>query len=159
MTRAGLAMLVGALLLAGCGGGQKIAQVITRTVTRSVTVTANGVVVGVNINGPGGTGPKVIATSHPNAPDVRAPAGLQGQALAQYDLGEQVAGESGCLGCHVIGRDGNNGPGPNLTAVGARLTRVELTRALVHPRAPMPSFAALPHRTLTALVAFLSALG
>jgi hypothetical protein len=56
----------------------------------------------------------------------------------------------------VIGANGNNGPGPALTHIGARLSRVELRRALVHPLAPMPSFAGLAKPKLRALTAFLA---
>ena len=33
--------------------------------------------------------------------------------------GEIVVGESGCLACHMIGDNGNNGPGPPLTHIGS----------------------------------------
>ena len=146
-----LAMLIGALLLAGCGS--------TRTVTRLVTVTRAELrgphtIIGVNINNSGAG--RVSET--PNLLKLTPPSGLRGQALAEYRAGEQVATQAGCLGCHVIGRDGNNGPGPPLTRIGARLTSAQLLATLRHPSAPMPSFAGLPHRKLTALVAFLSAL-
>jgi menaquinol-cytochrome c reductase cytochrome b/c subunit len=61
----------------------------------------------------------------------------------QYVAGKLVAAESGCQGCHKIGSNGNNGPGPELTQIGARLPRNAIARTLVNPTAPMPSFAAL----------------
>ena len=41
--------------------------------------------------------------------------------LAQYEAGKQVVAQSGCLACHKIGENGNGGPGPTLTEIGARL--------------------------------------
>ena len=61
----------------------------------------------------------------------------------QYTAGKLVAAESGCQGCHKIGENGNAGPGPNLTHIGARLPRNAIARTLVNPTAPMPSFVAL----------------
>ena len=37
--------------------------------------------------------------------------------------GELVVGQSGCLACHVIGDNGNNGPGPDLTHIGKTAAR------------------------------------
>ena len=46
-----------------------------------------------------------------------------GQTLAEYEAGKQAVAQSGCLACHKIGDNGNAGPGPNLTKIGARLPR------------------------------------
>ena len=43
------------------------------------------------------------------------------QMLATYEKGKQVVAQSGCLACHKIGENGNSGPGPPLTEIGARL--------------------------------------
>jgi hypothetical protein len=72
--------------------------------------------------------------------------------------GKAVMFESGCLACHRIGTEGTSGIGPNLTDVGARLTRRAITRALRHPTPPMPSFTDLSQRDLRALVEYLSRL-
>jgi ubiquinol-cytochrome c reductase cytochrome b subunit/menaquinol-cytochrome c reductase cytochrome b/c subunit len=61
----------------------------------------------------------------------------------QYTAGKLVAAESGCQGCHKIGENGNNGPGPNLTHIGSRLPRNAIARTLINPTAPMPSFVSL----------------
>lgn len=74
------------------------------------------------------------------------------------DLGPVVVVESGCLACHRIGEAGNDGPGPNLTHVGSKLSRREINGAIRDPTAPMPSFRRLPKDKLTAVVAFLSQL-
>ena len=36
----------------------------------------------------------------------------------QYEAGKLVAAQSGCLACHKIGENGNDGPGPELTDIG-----------------------------------------
>ncbi len=81
-----------------------------------------------------------------------------GQTLAEYEAGKQVVAQSGCLACHKIGENGNDGPGPNLTHIGSRLPRQGIARTLVNPTAPMPSFKNLPSQKFNAVVAFLSQL-
>jgi ubiquinol-cytochrome c reductase cytochrome b subunit/menaquinol-cytochrome c reductase cytochrome b/c subunit len=75
-----------------------------------------------------------------------APGKITLKTAAQYVPGKLVAAESGCQGCHKIGENGNNGPGPVLTHIGARLPRNAIARTLVNPTAPMPSFAALKQK-------------
>ncbi|GAC1440803.1 MAG: menaquinol-cytochrome c reductase cytochrome b/c subunit [Solirubrobacteraceae bacterium] len=78
--------------------------------------------------------------------------------VAQYDQGRNVAAQSGCLACHKIGENGNDGPGPPLTHIGSRVYQQALARTLVNPTAPMPSFKSLPADKFNALVTFLAAL-
>jgi ubiquinol-cytochrome c reductase cytochrome b subunit/menaquinol-cytochrome c reductase cytochrome b/c subunit len=61
----------------------------------------------------------------------------------QYEKGRDVAASSGCTACHVFGHNGNHGPGPDLTEIGARLPAPAIERTLVNPTAPMPSYQAL----------------
>jgi menaquinol-cytochrome c reductase cytochrome b/c subunit len=61
----------------------------------------------------------------------------------QYEAGKLVVAQSGCLACHKIGENGNGGPGPPLTDIGARLPAQAIERTLINPTAPMPSFSAL----------------
>ena len=72
--------------------------------------------------------------------------------------GAVVVAQSGCEACHRIGDQGNDGPGPALTTVGARLSRASLVHALDDPREPMPSFAALPPSQHKAVIAYLVSL-
>ena len=58
----------------------------------------------------------------------------------------------------MIGDNGNAGPGPVLTQIGARLPIGAIARTLVNPTAPMPSFRSLAPRKFNAVVHFLSAL-
>jgi hypothetical protein len=81
-----------------------------------------------------------------------------GPRLAEFKLGRTVAAQSGCLGCHRIGEDGNRQPGPDLTNAGSTLSPALIERALINPTEPMPSFEHLPTTKLRALVVFLSML-
>jgi menaquinol-cytochrome c reductase cytochrome b/c subunit len=76
----------------------------------------------------------------------------------QYEAGKLVAAQSGCLACHKIGENGNDGPGPELTDIGEKLAEPAIRRTLENPTAPMPSYAGLPEEKKTALVQFLSQL-
>ena len=64
-------------------------------------------------------------------------------AIEEFEKGGQVVAQSGCLACHKIGENGNDGPGPELTEIGGRLPMQAIERTLVNPTAPMPSFEAL----------------
>jgi menaquinol-cytochrome c reductase cytochrome b/c subunit len=81
-----------------------------------------------------------------------------GQTLSEFEAGRLVVAQSGCLACHKIGDNGNDGPGPNLTEIGARLPRLGIARTLVNPTAPMPSFKNLPPQKFDAAIFFLSQL-
>jgi menaquinol-cytochrome c reductase cytochrome b/c subunit len=59
---------------------------------------------------------------------------------AQFEEGKKVTASAGCLACHKIGENGNT-LGPNLTEIGDRLGRDAISRTLVNPTAPMPSYA------------------
>src|SRR3954449_6635818 len=76
----------------------------------------------------------------------------------QYEKDKLVAAQSGCLACHKIGENGNDGPGPHLTDIGDKLYPAAIERTLDNPTAPMPSFRNLPADKKKALVAFLAQL-
>jgi menaquinol-cytochrome c reductase cytochrome b/c subunit len=80
------------------------------------------------------------------------------EMLASYEAGKQLVPQSGCLACHKIGENGNDGPGPDLTEIGARLPRQAIERTLINPTAPMPSFADMPQEKRDDLVLYLSQL-
>jgi menaquinol-cytochrome c reductase cytochrome b/c subunit len=81
-----------------------------------------------------------------------------GKTLSEFEAGRLVVAQSGCLACHQIGDNGNNGPGPQLTHIASRLPRQGIARTLVNPTAPMPSFKNLPPQKFKAAVEFLSQL-
>jgi menaquinol-cytochrome c reductase cytochrome b/c subunit len=97
-------------------------------------------------------------TGSPNSVDLKPPASLSAAQKATFTAGELVVGQSGCLACHVIGSNGNNGPGPNLTHIGSLLPMGAIASTLRNPTAPMPSFKNLPPQKFQNLVGFLSEL-
>jgi ubiquinol-cytochrome c reductase cytochrome b subunit/menaquinol-cytochrome c reductase cytochrome b/c subunit len=100
-------------------------------------------------------------TGSPNSVDLQPPAGLTSAQKATFRAGEVVVGESGCLACHVIGTNGNNGPGPVLTHVGSTLPVQAIASTLRNPTPPMPSFRNLAQQSpqkFQQLVGFLSEL-
>ena len=80
------------------------------------------------------------------------------ERVAEFEEGKQVTAQSGCLACHKIGENGNDGPGPPLTDIGQRLPRQAIARTLINPTAPMPSFADLEPEQLDVMVEFLAQL-
>ena len=115
-SRTTIAMVLLVVLVAtGCGS--------TRTVTRTQTVA------------------KRVVT--PNQVAIQPPSGLTASQKATFVAGEGVAAQSGCEACHLIGNDGNNGPGPPLTHIGSARGSAGISAALRNPNAPMPSFAGL----------------
>ena len=76
----------------------------------------------------------------------------------KYEPGKLVMAQSGCLACHKIGENGNDGPGPHLTDIGAKLYPAAIQRTLENPTAPMPSYRDLPENKKAALVDFLAQL-
>jgi menaquinol-cytochrome c reductase cytochrome b/c subunit len=100
-------------------------------------------------------------TGSPNSVDLKPPATLSAQQAAVFHAGELVVGQSGCLACHIIGSNGNNGPGPPLTHVGTKLPPAAIASTLRNPTAPMPSFKGLAQQSpkkFQDLVNFLSML-
>jgi mono/diheme cytochrome c family protein len=71
--------------------------------------------------------------------------------------GTRIISGAGCLACHRIGEAGADGPGPDLTSVGARLSGAEIREVLRDPTPPMPEYS-LPPADLAALVGYLSGL-
>ena len=100
-------------------------------------------------------------TGSPNQVVLPPPAGLTKAQRATFLAGEVIVGESGCEGCHEIGSNGNNGPGPPLTNEGAKRSAAAIAQTLKNPTAPMPSFSSLAKtspKKFADLVEFLSML-
>jgi ubiquinol-cytochrome c reductase cytochrome b subunit/menaquinol-cytochrome c reductase cytochrome b/c subunit len=101
------------------------------------------------------------ATGSPNTVSLQAPPGMTVSQRALFKEGETIVGESGCLACHTLGDNGNNGPGPVLTHVGDTLRPGAIASTLRNPTPPMPSFKHLEQTNpaeFNALVNFLSEL-
>ncbi|HEU4975081.1 MAG TPA: c-type cytochrome [Baekduia sp.] len=100
----------------------------------------------------------------PTQIDMPTPAAVKAEGPAvvkQYEAGRQVMAQSGCLACHKVGENGNDGPGPELTEIADRLPAAGIRRTLINPTAPMPSFRSLQEQhpdRFNALVAFLGRL-
>jgi menaquinol-cytochrome c reductase cytochrome b/c subunit len=104
------------------------------------------------------------AAGAPTEIDMETPQRIQAQGaqvVTQYEQGKQVVAQSGCLACHKIGENGNEGPGPELTDIADRLPAQAISRTLINPTAPMPSFAQLQQDSpekFDAMVTFLGQL-
>ena len=48
-----------------------------------------------------------------------SPTEIDMKVAPQYEAGKEVVAGSGCLACHKLGENGNNGPGPELTHIAA----------------------------------------
>jgi menaquinol-cytochrome c reductase cytochrome b/c subunit len=100
-------------------------------------------------------------TGSPNSVALSPPSYLTASEKATFRAGELVVGQSGCLACHTIGDNGNNGPGPVLTNIGTILRPDAIASTLRNPTAPMPSFKSLGQQypqKFSNLVSFLSEL-
>ena len=80
------------------------------------------------------------------------------QTSAALEPGKEVVAQSGCLACHKLGENGNDGPGPDLTHIGERLPRAAIARSLEVGPGIMPSYAGLSPRKQAELTAYLASL-
>ena len=48
-----------------------------------------------------------------------SPTEIDMKVAPRYEAGKEVVAGSGCLACHKLGENGNNGPGPELTHIAA----------------------------------------
>jgi menaquinol-cytochrome c reductase cytochrome b/c subunit len=87
-----------------------------------------------------------------------SPNSIEYEVAEEYEAGKLVVAQSGCLACHKIGHNGNDGPGPDLTDIANKLPKAAILRTLENPTAPMPSFAGMPEEKKTAMVDFLAQL-
>src|SRR5688572_3003886 len=98
-----------------------------------------------------------------------SPTEIEMKVPPQYEAGKQVAAQSGCLACHKFGENGNDGPGPELTDIGAKLPAEGIRRTMINPSGIMPVFApcgaagasetsCMPPEKFDNLVRFLSSL-
>jgi len=87
-----------------------------------------------------------------------SPTEISMKVAPRYEAGKEIVAGSGCLACHRLGEDGNKGPGPELTHIGARIPRAAIIRSLEIGPGIMPSFRDLPPKQLKELADFLSSL-
>ncbi|WP_320668538.1 c-type cytochrome [Patulibacter defluvii] len=97
----------------------------------------------------------------PSRVDMEPPAAVTaagGASLEKWEAGRKLVAQSSCGGCHKIGANGNDGPGPQLTQIGDRLKEGAIRETLINPTLPMPSFAKLGPEKLDEIAYFLSTL-
>ena len=87
-----------------------------------------------------------------------APTEIDMKVSPALEPGKEVVAQSGCLACHKVGENGNDGPGPDLTEIGQRLPREAIIRSLQVGPGIMPSYANLPPQKLNDLADFLASL-
>lgn len=86
----------------------------------------------------------------PNSIDMEVP--------ERYEQGKLIVAQSGCLACHQIGENGNHGPGPDLTHIGAKVPRDAIIRSVQIGPGIMPPYADMPPEKLNQLADFLASL-
>jgi mono/diheme cytochrome c family protein len=87
-----------------------------------------------------------------------SPTEIEMEVAPEFELGKQVAAQSGCLACHKFGENGNDGPGPELTEIGSTLPAQAIARSLEVGPQIMPAYGDLPPEKFDALVEFLASL-
>ena len=87
-----------------------------------------------------------------------SPTEIDMEVTPELQPGKEVTAQSGCLACHKLGENGNDGPGPELTEIGARLPREAIARSLEIGPGVMPSYEGLPPQKTEDLTAFLASL-
>jgi quinol-cytochrome oxidoreductase complex cytochrome b subunit len=87
-----------------------------------------------------------------------SPTQIDLEVAPEFEPGKAVVAQQGCLACHKIGENGNDGPGVDFTEIGSRLPRSAIARSLQNPPEGMPNFSGLPPEKLSDLTAFLASL-
>lgn len=87
-----------------------------------------------------------------------SPTEVEMEVAPRYEAGKEIVAASGCLACHTLGENGNNGPGPELTHIAQRIPRAAIVRSIRIGAGIMPSFRDLPPKKLDELADFLSSL-
>jgi quinol---cytochrome c reductase cytochrome c subunit, bacillus type len=87
-----------------------------------------------------------------------SPTEIDMEVAPRYEAGKEVVASSGCLACHKLGENGNDGEGPELTHIASRIPRAAILRSVEIGPGSMPSFRDLPPKKLNQLADFLSSL-
>jgi len=80
------------------------------------------------------------------------------EVAPEFEPGKEVVASQGCLACHKIGENGNDGPGPELTEIGAKIPREAIARSLEIGPGIMPAYSDLSPKQADDLTAFLASL-
>lgn len=100
----------------------------------------------------GGAPASTTAASAPAPATASAPA-----SGAAVKAGARQFQVQGCSGCHTIAGTGGTA-GPNLTHIGARLSRAQMEATITHGKDGMPAFATIGTADLNALLDYLQSL-
>jgi menaquinol-cytochrome c reductase cytochrome b/c subunit len=87
-----------------------------------------------------------------------SPTEIEMEVAPRFEGGKEVVASYGCLACHKLGENGNDGPGPDLTHIAASVPRAAILRSVEIGPGNMPSFRDLPPRKLNELADFLASL-
>jgi len=87
-----------------------------------------------------------------------SPTEIEMEVAPRYEAGKEIAVGAGCLACHKIGENGNDGPGVELTHIGSQVPRAAILRSVEIGPGIMPSFRDLPPKKLNQLADFLASL-
>jgi menaquinol-cytochrome c reductase cytochrome b/c subunit len=87
-----------------------------------------------------------------------SPTEIEMEVAPRYEAGKEVVASAGCLACHKIGENGNDGPGPELTHIGADIPRAAILRSVEIGPGIMPSYRDLPQKKKDELADFLASL-
>ncbi len=87
-----------------------------------------------------------------------APSEIEMEVAPEFEAGKQLTASQGCLACHKLGENGNDGPGPELTEIGAQIPREAIARSLEVGPGIMPSYGELSRKQTEDLTQFLASL-
>ncbi|MGH2982095.1 MAG: c-type cytochrome [Solirubrobacterales bacterium] len=87
-----------------------------------------------------------------------SPTEIEMPVAERYEPGKELVAQTGCLACHKLGENGNNGPGPELTHIGARIPRAAIIRSIQIGPGEMPEFREFTPEELSQIGDFLSSL-
>ncbi|MCB0858933.1 MAG: cytochrome c, partial [Solirubrobacterales bacterium] len=84
---------------------------------------------------------------------------IEQETAPQYERGQLIVAESGCLACHAIGDAGvHGGLGPDLSDIGANVPREAIKQSVAIGPGIMPSFQGLGEENLNAVADYLASL-
>ncbi len=87
-----------------------------------------------------------------------SPTEIEMEVAPRYEAGKEITAQAGCLACHKVGENGNNGPGPELTHIAQQVPRAAIIRSVEIGPGIMPAYRDLPEEKLNQLADFLSSL-
>lgn len=87
-----------------------------------------------------------------------SPTEIEMEVAPRYEAGKEVVASAGCLACHKIGENGNEGPGPELTHIGAAIPRAAILRSVEIGPGIMPSYRDMSQKKKDELADFLASL-